>query len=142
VQTFLPYPSFSESANVLDYRRLGKQRVEAWQILNILNGNSKSNAWRNHPAVRMWRGYEMSLAHYGVAMCTEWKNRGFNDTMLRRFEDVLPSKLLIYGALMPLWWGDEQFHRSHRSNLLRKNKSYYGQLWPNENDTLPYIWPV
>lgn len=35
MQTFLCYPDFNKSAQVLDYRRLGKQRVEAWQILQI-----------------------------------------------------------------------------------------------------------
>ena len=35
MQTFLPYPDFVKSAQCLDYRRLGKQRVEAKQILEI-----------------------------------------------------------------------------------------------------------
>lgn len=37
VNTFLTHESFSESAENLDTVRLGKQRVEAYQILNILN---------------------------------------------------------------------------------------------------------
>jgi len=28
VQTFLPYPDFKKSAECLDFRRLGKQRVD------------------------------------------------------------------------------------------------------------------
>jgi len=36
VNTFLPYESFEKSAQALDNRRLGKQRSEAVQILNIL----------------------------------------------------------------------------------------------------------
>jgi len=36
MQTFLPYPNFDASAAVLDDRRLGKQRVEAKQILLTL----------------------------------------------------------------------------------------------------------
>ena len=36
VNTFLVSRNFQESAKILDYRRLGKQRVEAMQILNIL----------------------------------------------------------------------------------------------------------
>jgi len=35
MQTFLPFPDFAESAKCLDNRRLGKQRVEAKQILRI-----------------------------------------------------------------------------------------------------------
>ena len=38
MQTFLPYKSFTKSAQVLDYKRLGKQRVEAMQIFNALTG--------------------------------------------------------------------------------------------------------
>ena len=34
MQIFLPYKSFKKSAEVLDYQRLGKQRVEALQIIN------------------------------------------------------------------------------------------------------------
>ena len=36
MQTFLPYDSFEESASVLDWKRLGKQRVEAMQIVNAI----------------------------------------------------------------------------------------------------------
>lgn len=36
MQTFLSDYSFTHSARVLDDRRLGKQRVEAWQIYNTL----------------------------------------------------------------------------------------------------------
>jgi hypothetical protein len=57
MQTFLPYYSFEESAKCLDYRRLGKQRVEVYQIINILEGKNKTNGWVNHPAVKMWIGY-------------------------------------------------------------------------------------
>ena len=36
MQTFLPYPDFAASAAALDTRRLGKQRVEALQVLRAL----------------------------------------------------------------------------------------------------------
>lgn len=48
MQTFLPYPSFAESARVLDRQRLGKQRVEVLQLLRALTGQTKG--WANHPA--------------------------------------------------------------------------------------------
>lgn len=38
--------------------------------------------------------------------------------------------------------GNNAFHLSHRSNLIRKLPSHYGPLWPNVPDNLPYIWPV
>lgn len=36
MQTFLPYPDFCGTALVLDRKRLGKQRVEALQVLRGL----------------------------------------------------------------------------------------------------------
>ena len=55
MQTFLPYPDLRASCVVLDDRRLGKQRVETFQILRALTW--PEYAWKNHPAVRMWRGF-------------------------------------------------------------------------------------
>lgn len=49
MQTFLPFPSFIESARVLDNKRLCKQRVECLQILKALH--DPSYGWQNHPAV-------------------------------------------------------------------------------------------
>ncbi len=63
MQTFLPYPDFEASARVLDDRRLGKQRVEALQVLRALT--RAQYGWKHHPAVRMWAGHEEALAAYG-----------------------------------------------------------------------------
>lgn len=77
MQTFLPFEDFTECAKVLDYRRLGKQRIESCQILNTLAGNSKG--WINHPAVKMWRGYENVLIKYNLAICKEWVAKGYKE---------------------------------------------------------------
>lgn len=81
MQTFLPYDDFEKTAQCLDYRRLGKQRVEAKQILNILEGKTTTNAWKNHPAVKMWSGCENALKLYINTMITEWKKCGYKNTM-------------------------------------------------------------
>ena len=138
MQTFLPYPSFAQSAACLDWRRLGCQRKEAQQIILALE--NPSYGWQNHPAVKMWRGYERSLALYGVTVCGEWRNRGYNDNLLTFFLDKYldgERREDIY----PEWIGNEAFHRSHRANLLRKDPVWYGKYW-TEDITLPYIWPV
>ena len=72
MQTFLPHKSFNESFKVLDYRRLGKQRVEAKQILNVLLDRTTTKGWRNHPIVRMWAGYENALKQYFNECVDEW----------------------------------------------------------------------
>ena len=63
MQTFLPTSNFAESAKYLDYRRLGKQRVEVLQLLNSFH-KPNYKGWKNHPAREMWRGYENALVMY------------------------------------------------------------------------------
>ena len=136
MQTFLPYADFRQSAQVLDMRRLGKQRVECLQILQTLLGYSQG--WQNHPAVKMWRGYEQALLQYGLAICSEWIKRGYKDTckekMLNLFSEVESN------PSMPPWLGDKNFHESHRSNLLRKNSEYYQKFQENTREGLEYVW--
>jgi hypothetical protein len=153
MQTFLPSASFRKSAKILDNRRLGKQRVEAYQILQCLLGVG-SFRWKHHPAVKMWKDYEPALFAYMVAMCNEWKRRGFKNTKM----DDNTVRIAIYhlklGPLRlimlhegvefptPFWLGNRKFHAAHRSNLLRKDKIYYKQFKWKERNNLPYIWPV
>jgi hypothetical protein len=141
MQTFLPSPSFKESASILDQRRLGKQRVETLQIMSAL---IDGRGWINHPAVRMWRGYEYSLLNYQLAICTEWHiYRGFEDTCLRKTMDIFwtrPWLALDYSD--PYWLDDDDFHRAHQSNLLKKDQEFYGPMFDQDlpND-LEYLWP-
>ena len=125
MQTFLPYKSFSESARCLDDKRLGKQRLEVLQILNTLTG--KSTGWINHPATRMWRGYELTLCSYGLEICEEWSfNRGYKDTCYDKIYDIERELYIkatdddvVFSEFYPPWLTDE-FCLSHRSNLIRK----------------------
>lgn len=131
MQTFLPYPDFLKSARVLDNKRLGKQRVE---VLQLVMGQ-----FPNHPAAKMWRGYQDALIDYGLAVCKVWRReRGFSDTV----QDKLLTLVSLHDAVMPPWFGDEAFHASHRSNLLRKDPVCYGRYGWTEPHDLPYIWPV
>jgi hypothetical protein len=136
MQTFLPYADFKKSAEVLDMKRLGKQRIEAWQIYQSLT--QVNYGWKNHPIVKMWKGYEAALLFYGKIICIEWISRGYKDTMLPRFEQHLKKKTIV----IPKWLGNEQFHSSHRSNLLRKDKTYYSQFNWKEPNNMPYVWIV
>lgn len=67
MQTFLPYASFSESAKVLDDKRLNKQIVEAYQILKAIT--LPDYGWQNHPVVNMWRENELALLSYITWIC-------------------------------------------------------------------------
>lgn len=138
MQTFLPYASFSTSAKVLDYRRLGKQRVECKQIYLALT--DPEYGWQNHPATRMWAGYEGALLTYMAAICAEWQSRGYKDTLLEFALQHLEETSLESIAYPP-WFGDKAFHASHRSNLLRKDPEFYSRYDWAEPPNLPYIWP-
>ena len=139
MNTFLPYPNFNKSAECLDYRRLGKQRVEAWQIYETIISGRK--AWSNHPATLMWKSYPEALLEYGIVMCENWISRGYKDTMLTRFLKEY-NKKAVQCYEIPKWLGSRKFHASHRSNLLRKDPVHYGQFKWKESADLPYVWPV
>ena len=134
MQTFLPYSSFIKTFKCLDYRRLGKQRVEAYQILNILLDRTDRKGWRNHPAVKMWKGYENALKQYHNECIKEWIYRGYNNNM--KYE------LILGNVVMPPWIGKKAFHQSHQSNLARKLPEHYYKYWPSVPDSLPYVWPI
>src|SRR5690606_39275993 len=116
-------------------------------------GPSKAGAgWTNHPGVRMWRGYEAALVRYGLNICAEWIGRGYKDTCADTISLMADLSFQArrlgrtsHGVSLtsletPPWWGDEAFHTSHQSNLLRKDPEHYGQYFTVE-PTLPYVWP-
>lgn len=143
LQTFLPFPDLAESAAALDDRRLGKQRVEALQILRALH--IEDYGWARHPAVLMWRGHELALVAYGLAMVAEWIRRGHGDQtepLIAEFArpDPTPSPDRLAPRLLPPWWGCEALHRSHRAALARKDRMAYAWLDVNDLDE-PYVWP-
>ena len=148
MQTFLPYADFAKCATVLDLRRLGKQRVEALQLLRALT--VPGYGWRHHPAAKMWKGYEEALGAYGLAICREWCRRGHTDTCDTKIRDELAGlgitavreqAQLAQAGRLPPWLGDEAFHRAHRSSLLNKDPEWYGDLFTDVPPDLPYIWP-
>lgn len=104
VNTFILCSDLRESFKLLDNRRLGKQRVEAKQIIDVLllydqiNNDcttqeqlidlAKSNilfenvkGWKNHPATKMWIGHTNALKAYFNLCVKEWISRGKNNTM-------------------------------------------------------------
>ena len=170
MQTFLPYSSFTQSAAVLDTQRLGNQRNEAMVILltNLRGPKIKlckacntriirlnycaccggadyklvTRPWYNHPATKMWRGYEVALCLYINAVLIEWAKRGKMDNVREDWALVMNHYELAHKPpINPPWLGDEDFHRSHQSNLIRKDPKHYGPLFPNVPNNLPYIWP-
>lgn len=147
MQTFLPYPDFIESASCLDNRRLNNQINESKAILKTLVG--LSSGWANHPAVKMWRGFEAALYLYYSTCQKVWVlDRG------KQREDY-PAPLLVNAVLvLPSWLGDPRLHASHQSKLIQKFYSDchkgiwddsvepYVAQFPHTPIDLQYWWPI
>ena len=150
MQTFLPVADFADSARLLDSPRLGKQRVETLQILRAIE--LPDYGWANHPAVLMWRGRTPALVAYGLAMARVWQERGFADStatpdrgVRARTSSACRRTSWPRPVCCPSWLGDEELHRSHRSNLIAKDPAFYRRRFADrfgaEPDDLPYVWP-
>src|SRR5690349_8936800 len=129
--TFLPYPDFRECALCLDKKRLGKQRIEAYDILkqNVYNYNPPKI-----PIYKMWKGYDEALICYGIQICQVWRDYGYADTFLEKFhslskaDKILTQEDLKKLNLLPSWLGNNDLHASHRATLLAKKKDFYKQF--------------
>lgn len=135
MQTFLPYPDFYKSAMCLDKTRHNNQINEALVIWRTLTGYYQrergTKGWPNHPATKMWAGYENALAYYRNEHIRAWVDKGHTP---RQLSPVTSN------AIMPPWLGDELFHDGHRAMLLQKDPTYYAQYnWRPSIDH--YVWP-
>lgn len=96
----------------------------------------------------MWKGSELQLARYGLFICAEWVKRGYNDTTADRIANLVHDALSVRvwhpvrNGHTPYWIGEEGFHLSHQSNLIRKDPEHYQKYWPSVPAGLPYIWPA
>lgn len=163
MQTFVPLTSsFEDIARTLDRARLNKQALEGWQILMTLleldpQGDHRTpKGWVNHPAVKMWRGHEVTLYLYIQAMVTEWKRRGYKSTIGDKAKATINTAISIGlldvgGSTPPKWLSNsetfKQVAASHRLALLSKDYEWYSQFgWPEDKGTRPdtyeYVWPV
>lgn len=161
MQTFLVYKDFVESAKVLDNRRLGNQRNECMVMLKALRqgqycmydlagkkylyGNVvsaegyqiRTTPYYKHTATQMWVKYPAALISYGMAICTEWTNRGYKDTCTEKISQYY-EVFQVYET--PRWLGDERLHSSHRAALLAKNYNWYSQFGWAEVPEINYFW--
>lgn len=133
MQLFIPLTDPRKIAKCLDRQRLGKQTVEAKQLLTILQGKNTGKGWIHHPIVAMYRGYESFVQFYLRCMIEEWIRRGYKNTM-----DIpqIEEEEIVY----PAWWKNETIHTSHKANLVRKLPGHYEKLWPDIKPKDGYVW--
>lgn len=154
MQTFLPYSDYSQCAAILDNKRLNKQILECYQILNILSGQSKSNAWAHHPAVLMWAGAESHLYNYTMAMVKEANKRGIRtDKNVSNLQSLHNKCKKSWGYSTPTWYKPNHVryvNTTHRTNLYRKDPIIYAEFSKYINseynkpccDKCQYFWPT
>jgi hypothetical protein len=163
MQSFVPSTeSFESCARLLDNRRLNKNALEGWQILMTLleldpQGNHRApKGWVNHPAVKMWRGHEISLYLYIQAMVDEWIRRGYKSTIGDKAKSTIKTAISLgllenTQAVAPSWVTDAKVFKevaaSHRMALLNKDYEWYSQWgWPEDSGVKPesydYVWPI
>lgn len=153
MQTFLPYKDFDRTASILDSRRLNKQILEGYQIMNVLMSDDPRAGWRNHPAVKMWRGYENALFDYILAMIREADRRGIKtDRNKDNLINLRVRTISRWGSGTPDWYNDKSIMAkvttTHKANLYRKDDVYYYDfaksiVSPNNQPCCPtcqYFW--
>jgi hypothetical protein len=155
MQTFLPHPAVRDSLDALDNKRLNKQILETYQILNVLSGQTKSNAWRNHPAVLMWEGSESELWRYGMTAVALADMRGIKtENNLANLKALAVKCGSYWGDEVPLWRTNtttiKRVNTTHKANLYRKDPEYYAEYASAVNDEYnkpccegcQYYWPT
>ncbi|NBW11503.1 MAG: hypothetical protein EBR82_26080 [Caulobacteraceae bacterium] len=153
MQTFLPFKDFFESAQALDNKRLNKQILEGYQILKVLNNNDPKAAWRNHPAVKMWRGHEGQLWLYIMNMVDEANKRGIKtDKNMDNLKVLKAATAKNWGWSLPNWYRDPfilaKVLTTHKANLYKKDPTYYSNFVSSTTDennspccpTCSYYW--
>jgi hypothetical protein len=122
MQTFMPEGSdFGKTARNLDYKRLNKQGVEAYQIFRINAG--LTNGFKNHPACLMWKGHESTLLEYSKEIYKEVERRHYSNATLDKIYNIYNE---YYSATAePDWLDDIRVVITHRGNLFRKMPDFY-----------------
>ena len=128
MQVFRPYVDHRRSAEFLDDRRLGRQRVEAKQVLlailrrrGVLRDGRRG--WLNHPVVLMYDAgpYIDDLVEYFYAVVEEWTRRGYKSNIsLDDVESLLREVEGIPGTPVT-----EDLAREYRRVLLLKEPCHY-----------------
>lgn len=148
MQTFLISSSFWQTAECLDKKRLGKQRVEGLQILKAIR--DPNYGWQNHPAVNMWRECPVALFEYTYIICEYWREvRGYKDsiqnTLIKEFP-LLHQEMYHKPTQRPTWFLNKEIldkvTSSHRAALLAKNHKHYNQFKWSDLPKIDYFWPV
>ncbi len=116
MQIFMPFSDVVSSLKSLDNKRLGKQRVEARWIIDIIQGIKQG---QNHPIIGMYRNYLPALIYYYNTCLEEFAARGYHNDKLQ------PIPLNEDCIVFPWFWNDEIILDRQKAILVFKDPTYY-----------------
>jgi hypothetical protein len=112
---------------LLDALRSLRRSATRWECVMPACLPDAKYASRERPAKRLARA--LGYRNVGERLLPQFRDAAWS--VLRAGDDS--------GA--PPWLGCDEFHSSHRSNLLRKLPEHYSQFGWSEPNDLPYVWP-
>lgn len=152
LNTWLPYDNYAESADILTDRHIFMQLQDCTKLLYWLtemplNRRTPSKAQLEHPCVIQWRGYVPSLYDYTLEIMMVAYERSSLTNKQEQISEMAENINILDGLVSnmkeetPSWLGNEDYHLSHKSNLIRLSRSAYESIWPDVPDNLELIWP-
>ena len=152
IQTWLPLPSYKDSIECLSREHLILQRLNILEIMeefhaipeedSALPGDYDSHDLDGHPVLDMWKGHEVQLVELGLQTCEHYvKLTGKEDPLYQRLanhQEWATSEDADFSK--PRWLGDVDFHLSHQSELLRRDREHYVAYFTEDRDR-KLIWP-
>jgi hypothetical protein len=138
MQTFLPYPDFKKSLQTLDYRRLGKQRVEAYQIIRILKAASQSKVYhggeeeatQSYNTIRRGADGEAKKGRRMNAKWRKYEGGWRNHPAVKMWHGHINALKLYYNLSLEEWTG--RGYRNNMQKMIIRGKITYPQ-WLGTN---------
>lgn len=131
----VPFPNFSMCCKVLESGRL----KDMLDYIDQLLGHLPPVDIKESRTADMWRGAPNALADYGNYIGKELLVRGEPSVLV----DPFLFKLTRIPYSLPWWFGQEEFHATHRRFLSLRNPKHYGQYWEGPKPGTGYVipWP-
>lgn len=149
METYIPYPSFAASAEVLSASERVMSFISAMATLSVIHEvevvGASQEYIKRHPMVRLWREHDVFLFEYADAMyeamspAVQGKLAHRREALQRHLEWATSGS---YSMEPPRWLGDAEFHTQQQAALLRLNPEFYGPKFPDVSMTLVQTWPL
>lgn len=139
ITTLRPYAEHTATADCLHERDLRSQLQLVKSLLNTLHqqGHHHSHIEEHHPLLGMWRGYELNLTAYGLAL-HEARRFKSDDTEAWLMQHMVWAES---GSMDPPWWlAYPEVHLGCKSYLLRSDYGFYSKKFKDVALDEPLFW--